>query len=214
MKRARRANIERILLQSIATTGLLAVALVAPNVIGAMEKLGFTPKQRQGEYIAAARRRLKRQGLLAEEDGFLRLSNAGARRLAHLVPQMLLHKPKRWDGKWRVLIFDIPERRRSSRDMIRMHLRSSGFIRAQDSVWIYPYPCEEFVVLLKAECRVGKDMLYMIVDSLEGDAAFRTKFGLPVNDATPPIRITGAAGKILDVLMPEQHTVINNGRRN
>lgn len=53
-----------------------------------------------------------------------------------------------------------------------------GFIRLQDSVWIYPYDCEDLLTLLKADLKVGKDLLYMIVDSLEGDAKIRLFFGL------------------------------------
>lgn len=177
--RARRAEIKRLLLEAVALAGFLGVAAVAPNVLGAMKKLGFLPKERQREYIAAARRMLKRQGLLIEKDGFLRLSPSGEKTLNTLsLKHASIKRPRRWDGKWRTLIFDIPERRRRARDKVREYLRSSGFIRAQDSVWIHPYPCEEFVVLLKAECRIGKDMLYMIVDSLEGDARFRQAFGL------------------------------------
>src|SRR3989344_9098522 len=199
-KRQKRANIERLILQSIAATGLIAVVLVAPNVIGAIEKLGLMPKARQNEYINTARRRLKKAGLLVEEDGFLRLSSKGARQLQSFGPRMIGAKPRTWDKKWRILIFDIPERRRLTRDKIRFHLRRSGFVRAQDSVWIYPYPCEEFVALLKAECRVGKDMLYLIVETLEGDVRFRKLFDLPTTDAAPPIRIGGTAGKVLDAL--------------
>lgn len=212
-KRQRRGNIESMVLQGIAVAGFLAIALVAPNVIGAMEKLGLTPKGRQREYINGARQKLKREGFLVEENGFLRLSATGEKKLQRISPRMIAAKPRKWDQKWRVLIFDIPERRRAVRDKIRSHLRLSGFVRAQDSVWIYPYPCEEFVALLKADCRVGKDMLYLIVDSLEGDEWFRKLFDLPLTDATPVIRIQGTAGKVLDALMPEKSTINTHGRK-
>jgi DNA-binding transcriptional regulator PaaX len=39
-----------------------------------------------------------------------------------------LNKNKKWDGKWRVLIFDIPETRRFDRDNIRRALISIGFM--------------------------------------------------------------------------------------
>lgn len=212
--RQRRANIKSMILGSVAIAGMLPIALIAPNVIGAIHKLGMLPKRRQDEYIAVARRKLKKEGLLVEDGGFLRLSPKGERALQKLSPRMLLQKPHKWDGKWRVLIFDIPEKRRVARDNIRGRLRSSGFIRAQDSVWIYPYPCEEFVALLKAECRVGKDMLYLIVDTLEGDARFRKIFNLSADNAAPSIRITGTAGKVLDVILPETDTFKSHGRRN
>lgn len=156
------------------------MGMMAPNALAGLKKLGLLPKPRQGEYIAAARRRLKSRGFLAEKDGFLCLTPAGERELARLTmwDSHTVSRPKRWDEKWRVLIFDIPERRRRVRDTVRDRLLAAGFIRAQDSVWIFPYPCEEFVALLKAECRIGRDLLYMIVDSIENDGAYRDAFGL------------------------------------
>lgn len=87
-------------------------------------------------------------------------------------------KPRKWDGKWRVLIFDIPERRKTLRSQIRRTLVEIGFVRLQDSVWVYPYDCEDFLMLLKADFRVGRELLYMIVDSLENDNHLRRSFGL------------------------------------
>ena len=53
-----------------------------------------------------------------------------------------------------------------------------GFKRLQDSVWIYPYNCEEVVTLLKADLDVGKALLYMIVDTLEDDEEIKKYFDL------------------------------------
>ena len=87
-------------------------------------------------------------------------------------------RPKRWDRKWRILIFDIPEYRKGLRDKIRRTLGVIGFVRLQDSVWVYPHDCEDLIAFLKADFRVGKDMLYMIVEELEGDGHLKRHFGL------------------------------------
>jgi hypothetical protein len=58
-----------------------------------------------------------------------------------------------------------------------MHI---GFVRMQDSVWLYPYDCEDLIVLLKADFKIGKDVLYMIVDSIEADTTWRKHFKLPL----------------------------------
>lgn len=57
-------------------------------------------------------------------------------------------------------------------------MRDIGFVRLQDSVWVYPYDCEDFIALLKAELKVGKDVLYAIVDTIEFDKHIRRHFGL------------------------------------
>lgn len=153
--------------------------MVAPNVLGAMGKLGLMPTGRQKEIINRARDRLLRQGLLERKDGFLRLTLKGQRALRQMeVSGFGIVKTKRWDHKWRVLIFDIPEYRKGLRDKIRRTLHAIGFVRLQDSVWVYPHDCEDLVALLKADFKVGKDMLYMIVQELEGDKHLKAHFGV------------------------------------
>lgn len=53
-----------------------------------------------------------------------------------------------------------------------------GFVRLQDSAWIYPYDCEDLIALAKANFRIGVNVLYMIVEKLEHDKYLREHFGL------------------------------------
>lgn len=76
------------------------------------------------------------------------------------------------------MIFDIPERKRKIRDQIRTLFKLAGFYLLQDSVWVYPYDCEDILTLLKSELGVGKDVLYLIVDELENDKHLRNFFDL------------------------------------
>jgi DNA-binding transcriptional regulator PaaX len=178
-KRTKRKNLQKIILGTVAAAGLLSVAVVAPNVIGAMSKLGFLPARRQKEFIRGARERLVGKGLLEWQGNFLKLTPKGRVLLARLEQNNYkIKKPKRWDGKWRVLIFDIPETLRAKREKVRLTLISIGFFRLQDSVWIYPYDCEELITLLKADFEMGKNLLYMIVEALENDRLVKKQFGL------------------------------------
>ena len=178
-RQTRRNNIQKIILASVAMAGFITVGLIAPNVLGAMGKLGLLPKRRQKEFINTSRKRLIARDLLRYEGKYLRLTPLGERELRRLqLAEFKIKKPRRWDKKWRVLIFDIPEHRRGTREKVRHTLTAIGFIRLQDSVWIYPYDCENLITLLKADFKIGKDLLYMIVDSLEYDASVRSRFGL------------------------------------
>ena len=178
-KKQKRANIQKIILHSVAGVGILSVALVAPNVVGAMGKLGLIPSSRQEEIIRTSRKRLVKKGLLVYKDGKLSLTPKGEKELRLMDADMYkVKKPRRWDGKWRVLAFDIKEKRRHLRWRVRSVLSSVGFIRLQDSVWIYPYDCEDMITLLKADLKIGKEVLYLIVDSLENDKEYRKYFKL------------------------------------
>jgi DNA-binding transcriptional regulator PaaX len=178
-ERHRRANIKKIILGTVAAAGILGVALVAPNALGAMAKLGIIPHGRQKEIVARSRTRLVRQGFLEYRNKMLSLTPKGEAALRKLeLNEYKIQRPGRWDGKWRVLIFDIPEKRRTLRELVRRTLSAIGFIRIQDSVWLYPYDCEDLITLLKADFKIGKDLLYLVVEQMEYDARYRDHFDL------------------------------------
>jgi len=154
--------------------------MLAPNVVGAMSKLGMMPSPRQTEVIVRARKRLVTQGLLKYVDDHLQLTQKGISTLAAYNVYTYQHRvPRRWDKKWRMLIFDIPERKRGLRHKVRTILRTTGFVCIQQSVWLYPYDCEEFAALMKTHLSINKEILYVIVDSLENDLPYRKHFSLP-----------------------------------
>jgi len=181
--RKKKSDIQKAILGTIGMAGLLGVALVAPGALQALKLFGISPHKRQKEVIARARKELIKSGYIAkDEKGFLFLTTKGKVRLRYLDPSTLrAEKPNKWDGKWRVLIFDIPEKKRTTRTKIRWTLDRIGFKRLQDSVWIYPYDCEEYVTLLKSDFKIGKDLLYLIVEEIEDDHTIRKYFNLPLS---------------------------------
>ena len=50
---------------------------------------------------------------------------------------------KRKDGKWIMIIFDIPQKRNKSRNLLRSILKNLGYEMFQQSVWITPYDISE-----------------------------------------------------------------------
>jgi len=178
-KRVRRGEIQKLVLESVKLAGVLSIGLVAPQVIGAMGKLGLLPNKRQEEIVRSSASKLVKKGLLIYQNGRYELTKEGEKKLRHWELQDYQFKhPQKWDKKWRVIIFDIPEKKRKARDQIRSMLVSAGLYRLQDSVWVYPYDCEDIIGLLKTDIGVGKDLLYMIADEIENDRHLRENFGL------------------------------------
>jgi phenylacetic acid degradation operon negative regulatory protein len=50
-----------------------------------------------------------------------------------------------WDGQWRVVVFDLPERENASRVRLRRFLKDRGFGYLQNSLWITPDPLDKTV---------------------------------------------------------------------
>jgi len=71
------------------------------------------------------------------------LTDDGEKEADNIRSKMEKAKPKKWDGKWRVIVFDVPEKLRGKRDLLRRELVGFGFAQLQRSVWIYPHPLPE-----------------------------------------------------------------------
>jgi len=184
--------------RKVRRTGQVQNAILTTLLVGGMIVIGAAPRLDLLKLLGARKRnlyrlkyqindtllRLVRKGLVTfvEKDGrkFARLTPAGTERL-RLEQQkaaLLLQKNKRWDKRWRVVIFDIPEYRRGTRDKLRLTMRTSGFYRLQDSVWLYPYDCEDFMTLVKADLKIGNAILYMVVEKIENDVKIKEAFNL------------------------------------
>jgi len=178
-KKVRRRDLQHLVLDTIKIAGFLSIGLLAPNIIGSMKKLGLLPKQRQDEYISSSASRLAKRGFLKFEDERYCLTLTGEKLLRRWeLEDYQIKKPKKWDKKWRMIIFDIPEKKRKIRQQISFLFKQSGLYRLQDSVWVYPYDCEDIIGLLKTDFGVGKDVLYVIADEIENDRHLRHEFGL------------------------------------
>lgn len=95
------------------------------------------------------------------------------------INEMYIKKPKKWDKKWRVIIFDIPENYRIKRDLFRSKLKELSFYQLQKSVWVYPYSCQKEIKLLRDFFGLRKiDIVALTVEKIESEEALRKFFSL------------------------------------
>lgn len=178
-KNSKRKHLQRAILETVLVAGVLSAALIAPNVIGALGKLGILPNKRQKEYISSSASKLARRGLLYYDGKRYQMTSIGESLLRRWqFSDFKIQKSKKWDKKWRVMIFDIPEKKKRVRDSLTLLFRQAGIYRLQNSVWVHPFDCEDIITLLKTDFGIGKNLLYLIVDELENDKYLREEFGL------------------------------------
>ncbi|MEK7539041.1 MAG: CRISPR-associated endonuclease Cas2 [Patescibacteria group bacterium] len=184
-KRTRKANLQKAILTAIFVIGGLGVALIAPKMTKILSKLEpeFMKSKFRKYSFNRSLERLKKNELIlwkkVDNRNFAQLTSKGEAKLRQLeINDYKIKKPRKWDGKWRLLTFDIKEERKSLRNRVRHTLRQIGFVRLQDSVWVYPYDCEDLIMLLKVDFKVGRDLIYIIADSIENDKNLRREFNL------------------------------------
>ncbi len=76
------------------------------------------------------------------------LTRKGRIKIIRRIAKEKRNKKVRWDKKWRVISFDIPEVNRKDRAFLRKELQWIGFLEVQKSVWIFPYNIEEELLTL------------------------------------------------------------------
>jgi len=183
-KKRRKGYIQQAILATVALSGVVLIAAIAPNAPAALAKLPSIKRAQLSARYRTALGRLVAQGFVVFEkrDGnsYARITDAGREKLAFELEKKKLDisKKRHWNGRWRVVIFDVPERRRKTRDRLRIIMKELGFVRLQDSVWVFPFDCEDFIALLKAELKIGSAVLYMVVEEIENDKHLREHFGL------------------------------------
>ncbi|KKT75023.1 MAG: Transcriptional regulator, PaaX family [Parcubacteria group bacterium GW2011_GWB1_44_7] len=125
---------------------------------------------------------LYRLGMLKEiknKDGTISiiLSEKGKKAAKiYSIDNLKIDKPKKWDGNWRMVIFDIPERIKKVREALRMHLRNLGFYELQKSVFIYPLPCAEEINQIIDFYDISEYVRILMVHSLDNEDELRNEF--------------------------------------
>lgn len=182
MRKIEKGEIAKVIIACIGVVGIAAAGVTCPGLFALVPneyrrrypRKTFTQAARRlkGEYYFAVKRRNAWQFSLTEKGRAL-LD-------AYTIGQKIIKPSAKWDGKWHVIIFDIPETVRAKRDCVRRTLIELGFHRLQDSVWVFPYECRQIINLLRIRHQVISEALYLIVDSLDGDRWLRKHYHLPM----------------------------------
>ncbi|MFA6006336.1 MAG: CRISPR-associated endonuclease Cas2 [Candidatus Paceibacterota bacterium] len=150
--------------------------------VNELQPLIVRKKYTAKHYASLSVERLCSQGLVIKtvrgKKEFYMITKMGERKLRDTQRKKIKITKTVWDGKWRMVIFDIKETKRKKRNLLRRELKAQGFERLQQSVWIYPYECYDYVALLKTSFASNAEILYAIVEKLENDEWLLKKFGL------------------------------------
>ena len=146
--RGKRGEIGRAVLLTLAGAGVIALAVAAPNMIKLLKPL--IEKQKKGrinqESLRRAVEKLRERRLITISAiggrTILEITEDGKKRLREFDFDCLeLETPKKWNGKWTVVLFDIPEHKKVARDALRRKLKELGCYQYNRSVFVHPASC-------------------------------------------------------------------------
>jgi DNA-binding PadR family transcriptional regulator len=115
--------------------------------------------------IRQSLRRLKKQGFVEKKEGKYALARTGK-----MLMQYVLRRQKaisaKWDGKFRVVIFDIPEKERKTRNWLRQEFYFLKYQKLQESVFIGKLPLPPDLIKDIKRNKIGNYVNYLMVDKV------------------------------------------------
>ena len=170
----------KVALGLLAVGGAMVVIALAPGIGAALKMIDPNPRKAMDK-LERAMRRLSKDGSIEAGPGKrYRLTTFGTRKLARLqFNDLSFTKPKRpWDGRWRLVCFDIPETEQYVRRLFQSKLSELGFYRLQNSVFVYPYECGDFLALANRAFELQDHVRLVLAEKIDNEAKLLAFFRL------------------------------------
>ena len=181
-----KAKVTKVALCIFAVASIPVLIFVAASMGNAVQvfKQFKTSKRFSDKQIKESINYLRHQKLIeyiSDKNGktIVKITTKGKTRLrAFSIDLIEIKKPKKWDGKWRLAMFDIPMRFTKGREALRYHLKDLNFFQFQKSAWIYPYPCEDEIIFIADFFGVGKYVEILTVEDILREERIKKHFHL------------------------------------
>lgn len=158
-------------LKVIGIGSLVVASILSPNLAKAFLEISKEFKNINNKDLGRIVKRLEKQRMInfQGDNGQIKITitdKGKIRLLEYSYDNMVIKKPK-VDGKWRLVIFDIPEKRKRDRDALRRKLLELGFVRLQDSVFASPYPCKDEIDFLANYLQISDYVTLAVIEKIE-----------------------------------------------
>jgi hypothetical protein len=179
-----KSEITKDIFSWLLTGGAICLAATSPyfvsNLLGSYKTWRKYPRKK----VSNTFYHLRKGGFLNIErknhQVYISLTEAGRKKAGMFqIDSLKIKRPKKWDGKWRIIIFDIAQLKRMYRDALRGKLKELDFYKLQKSVWVCPFDCRAEIELLRDFFGLGEDELRLVVTSdIGGDDRLKKLFKL------------------------------------
>lgn len=176
----------RDILLILGVMGFVSLAILMPGLPKVLTPFMKKQYRKWGHFnprrLRAEIKRMQKTGLLeeVEERGerIYKLTEKGkTKSFKYKLEEMSLNRDK-WDGRWRIVAYDIPKEKKNQAEAFRNLLKKMNFYQLQKSVWLTPYSCSKEIEFLKNLYFLNDNVTVLTVNGLEGEQAYKNYFGL------------------------------------
>lgn len=180
MKNYKKGELAKEILISIAGGALLLAMVAAPGLTKVIP-LFKSNQPRYRKKIRQSIDRLQKKKLvnIYTKDGndVVEITKAGKKKvLEYNLDDMKLKKPQKWDGWWRIVMFDIPESKRRARGAVSRKIKELGMYPIQKSVFVSPYACKNEIDFIGEFFDVRDHIIYLKAKEIEGVRKLKEHF--------------------------------------
>lgn len=150
-----KSEIVKDVLRTLLISGAICVAVGASSYSALKFVKKYTRKQMyKKRMFYDTFYNLKKQGCIKIENKnhqvYISLTEKGKKKANWMqIDELKINKPKKWDKKWRIVMFDISQLKTLHRNAFRGKIKELGFMPIQKSVWAQPYDCKDEIYLLR-----------------------------------------------------------------
>lgn len=160
----------------VATAPIILASLFAPNAAQMLKPLlkwHLDWDKIEYKRIREAISRLNKKRLIElkqkRDDLYIEITTNGKKLIKNFdYDNLILPQSKKWDGKWRMVIFDIPEKKKKKeRRAFSQKLKDLGFYPLQESVFVYPYDCRDELDFICEFLSISSYVNYCILETID-----------------------------------------------
>ena len=172
MENYERGELAKEILKGLALGGFIVLCFAMPNLAQVVDL--FKPRNSRDRYrVRQALRGLQKKEMIRmiNRNGHevVEITAQGKKRVLNYdFEEMRLNTKQKWDGRWRIVIFDIPEKRKRARDAVSFKIKDIGMYPIQKSVFVFPHKCKDEIDFVGEIFGVRKNIIYIEASHIDG----------------------------------------------
>ena len=185
MQHSSRKHITRTVLTALGTGIALYIVLSSPG--GARRILKGAKQEWNRKRAMEALDRLQRRKLVAyrytqKNEVEIELTDAGRKKIrSYASEEIVPQRQRQWDRIWRVILSDISESKKKAGDALRQKFHMCGLYPLKKSVFVYPFPCEDEIAIMRDIFEIPTSSLVLIeTRHIADEIKLKKYFGLKV----------------------------------
>lgn len=176
MRKVRLGSKEKEVLKILGTGVILASSLAIPNLPIALAPFMKNGRKRD---LYKPLKQLEEKDLISLGKTKVKLTKKGKELVKRLATEDIeIKKMEKWDGIWRVVSYDIPDKLKKERDYFRTRLLEMGFFRVQESMFGIPYECKEEITVFAHSLGISPYIVLLTTDHIPQENIYRKRFDI------------------------------------